>query len=82
MEDEIFEKYFERISKEFRDLHHFGSVAYTPMSKVEERIKLTKKALKEILEEIYQKGKDNKFKDIGYLDVGEFYPDNKEVSNE
>ncbi len=33
--------------------------------------------VKKILEEIYQKGKDNKFKDIGYLDVDEFYHEEK-----
>jgi len=30
-----------------------------------------------ILEEVYQAGKYNKFKDIGYIDVDEFYPEDK-----
>lgn len=33
--------------------------------------------VKQILEEIYQMGKDNKFKDIGYLDIDEFYLEDK-----
>lgn len=64
MEESEFEKYFERIDYIF--YIRFAST--------------TRKAkLKEILEEIYQKGKDDKFKDIGYLDVDEFYPDEKEA---
>ncbi len=39
---------------------------------------IARKVIKQILEEIYQKGKDDKFKDIGYLDVDEFYHDENE----
>jgi len=66
MKDEEFEKYFERIDEiyfMFQDSGFFGD-------------DVKKDKIKEILEEIYQKGKDDKFK-VGYLDVDEFYPDNE-----
>jgi hypothetical protein len=66
MEESDFEKYFERIDCIFDSW--FASTTNERKAK-----------LKEIIEEIYQKGKDDKFKDIGYLDVDEFYPDEKEA---
>jgi len=67
MNDEVFEKVFERIEDVY-----FVLGDYEFDLSVEKR----KEKLKEILEEIYQKGKDDKFK-VGYLDVDEFYPDNE-----
>jgi hypothetical protein len=69
MEDEDFEKYFGKIEELYIMSKYFTGGT---------RLK-RKQKLKEIIEEIYQKGKDDKFKDIGYLDVDEFYPDEKEA---
>lgn len=78
MNDEDFEKYSERI----KDVFVLGT-SFDGNELVIDDYLLTederKQKLKEILEEIYQKGKDDKFKDIGYLDVDEYYPEEKEA---
>jgi len=71
MEDEEFEKYFERIEEIFSATDFEGSYGVYYDFSTDER----KSKIKQILEEIYQKGNDNKFKDIGYLDVDEYYPE-------
>lgn len=78
MNDEDFEKYYNIIKK------YFGTYAlydggYEAKICYEYSVDERRTKLKEIIEEIYQKGKDDKFKDIGYLDVDEFYPDEKEA---
>ena len=75
MEDEEFEKYFETIEEIFSASDFEGSYGIFYDFPTDKR----KAKLKEILEEIYQKGKDNKFKDIGYIDVDGYYPDNEEA---
>lgn len=75
MEDEEFEKVFKKIEKLLDDMPSEENQWWQYWADRDE----FKVKLKEILEEIYQKGKDNKFKDIGYLDVDEFYPDEKEA---
>jgi hypothetical protein len=72
MEDEVFEKYLKRIEETYRVICDDW---FSYNLDEDER----KEKLKEILEEIYQMGKDNKFKDIGYIDVDEYYPENKEA---
>jgi len=64
MEDEVFEKVFGEISHIFDT---WFNIDYDEQ----------RKELRKILEEIYQMGKDNKFKDIGYIDVDEYYPEDK-----
>lgn len=76
MEDEVFEKYWSRIE----ELYKIGKLCENPTISIHiVHSKIRKQKLKEILEEIEKKGKDDKFKDIGYLDVDEFYPDEKEA---
>jgi len=70
MEDEVFEKYLEKLIEEF---YPFGAEYYDP-DKIEEKEKIQ---VRKILEEVYQLGKDNKFKDIGYIDVDKYYPEDK-----
>lgn len=73
MNDGEFEKYLERIE----ELYKIGKLCENPTISIHiVHSKIRKEKLKEILEEIYQKGKDDKFK-VGYLDVDEFYPDNE-----
>lgn len=73
LEDEEFEKLLGRIDEQYNNNREiekpFQTITLNGFGKIK---------LKEILEEVYQKGKDNKFKDIGYLDIDEFYPEDEE----
>lgn len=77
-EDEVFDRVFRKLEELYvtghkTDINGIGEYWYTGSNTKR------KEYVKQILEEIYQKGKDDKFKDIGYLDVDEFYPDEKEA---